>query len=128
MIRRPPRSTRTYTLFPYTTRFRSDEGGNRGGVHQARSVGPSRAQRLFLFQPPAMDDLEAGRREEDQPVDAVEQRTIGAGERGVDMAPPDAVRIAFGLQRIDGVAEVVRRLRRRADAPALEQEIGRAHV
>src|SRR3546814_16497985 len=25
MIRRPPRSTRTYTLFPYTTLFRSDE-------------------------------------------------------------------------------------------------------
>src|SRR3546814_2807633 len=24
MYRRPPRSTRTYTLFPYTTRFRSD--------------------------------------------------------------------------------------------------------
>src|SRR3546814_20059238 len=23
MLRRPPRSTRTYTLFPYTTRFRS---------------------------------------------------------------------------------------------------------
>src|SRR3546814_2549807 len=27
MIRRPPRSTRTYTLFPYTTLFRSDTGG-----------------------------------------------------------------------------------------------------
>src|SRR3546814_8471138 len=26
MIRRPPRSTRTYTLFPYTTLFRSDRG------------------------------------------------------------------------------------------------------
>src|SRR3546814_12379600 len=26
MIRRPPRSTRTDTLFPYTTRFRSPEG------------------------------------------------------------------------------------------------------
>src|SRR3546814_7048947 len=25
MIRRPPRSTRTYTLFPYTTLFRSDD-------------------------------------------------------------------------------------------------------
>src|SRR3546814_13690087 len=25
MIRRPPRSTCTYTLFPYTTRFRSDK-------------------------------------------------------------------------------------------------------
>src|SRR3546814_4169713 len=27
MIRRPPRSTRTYTLFPYTTLFRSTVGG-----------------------------------------------------------------------------------------------------
>src|SRR3546814_3338573 len=27
MIRRPPRSTRTDTLFPYTTLFRSPEGG-----------------------------------------------------------------------------------------------------
>src|SRR3546814_21043932 len=26
MIRRPPRSTRTYTLFPYTTLFRSAAG------------------------------------------------------------------------------------------------------
>src|SRR3546814_18757054 len=26
MIRRPPRSTRTDTLFPYTTRFRSEAG------------------------------------------------------------------------------------------------------
>src|SRR3546814_572987 len=25
MIRRPPRSTRTYTLFPYTTLFRSED-------------------------------------------------------------------------------------------------------
>src|SRR3546814_8223803 len=32
MIRLPPRSTRTDTLFPYTTLFRSpDDGGNRGG-------------------------------------------------------------------------------------------------
>src|SRR3546814_5229135 len=28
MIRRPPRSTRTDTLFPYTTLFRSKEGDN----------------------------------------------------------------------------------------------------
>src|SRR3546814_3909942 len=28
MIRRPPRSTRTDTLFPYTTLFRSPEGGS----------------------------------------------------------------------------------------------------
>src|SRR3546814_3010307 len=29
MIRRPPRSTRTDTLFPYTTLFRSDDGKHR---------------------------------------------------------------------------------------------------
>src|SRR3546814_19063676 len=37
MIRRPPRSTRTDTLFPYTTLFRSqgvDPGLGRGGVAQ----------------------------------------------------------------------------------------------
>src|SRR3546814_13242320 len=30
MIRRPPRSTRTDTLFPYTTLFRSRGAGSRG--------------------------------------------------------------------------------------------------
>src|SRR3546814_7295703 len=33
MIRRPPRSTRTDTLFPYTTLFRSGVGVGRGGRH-----------------------------------------------------------------------------------------------
>src|SRR3546814_6864406 len=32
LIRRPPRSTRTYTLFPYTTLFRSQRGGVVGAV------------------------------------------------------------------------------------------------
>src|SRR3546814_18515511 len=32
MIRRPPRSTRTDTLFPYTTLFRSMPGRDPGGV------------------------------------------------------------------------------------------------
>src|SRR3546814_4386629 len=45
MIRRPPRSTRTDTLFPYTTLFRSSEramvaGGTLAGLHPAMS-GPS---------------------------------------------------------------------------------------
>src|SRR3546814_6170522 len=41
MIRRPPRSTRTDTLFPYTTLFRSGAGdhpGNRADLHRARHV------------------------------------------------------------------------------------------
>src|SRR3546814_3801045 len=35
MIRRPPRSTRTDTLFPYTTLFRSD-GGHRRDIDRNR--------------------------------------------------------------------------------------------
>src|SRR3546814_13702697 len=38
MIRRPPRSTRTYTLFPYTTLFRSFQPDDRvGGLRGAES-------------------------------------------------------------------------------------------
>src|SRR3546814_12432938 len=35
MIRRPPRSTRTDTLFPYTTLFRSGREMRRGGKAEA---------------------------------------------------------------------------------------------
>src|SRR3546814_8775892 len=46
MIRRPPRSTRTDTLFPYTTLFRSkaarraQPAPGHGGGRQARRAGP----------------------------------------------------------------------------------------
>src|SRR6056297_3004297 len=41
MIRRPPRSTRTDTLFPYTTLFRSRRGARRShGLTGARTRGP----------------------------------------------------------------------------------------
>src|SRR3546814_8019310 len=66
MIRRPPRSTRTDTLFPYTTLFRSDHPGVErrlprravgpfGDADEARrSVGPrlaveARAERAVFF-------------------------------------------------------------------------------
>src|SRR3546814_10157781 len=48
MIRRPPRSTRTDTLFPYTTRFRSELGSERLGAHgsgQGQRPGRWRAPR-----------------------------------------------------------------------------------
>src|SRR3546814_12769448 len=38
MIRRPPRSTRTDTLFPYTTLFRSRHGSNRRALRLARQL------------------------------------------------------------------------------------------
>src|SRR3546814_20221952 len=38
MIRRPPRSTRTDTLFPYTTLFRSEAGRINGGRGEGVAV------------------------------------------------------------------------------------------
>src|SRR3546814_18783882 len=42
MIRRPPRSTRTDTLFPYTTLFRSNKGG---GIRRQADAGGHSPQR-----------------------------------------------------------------------------------
>src|SRR3546814_4608662 len=58
MIRRPPRSTRTYTLFPYTTLFRSRARRLR---HQALRIHPHRFHREILRHTGAalvVDDLE----------------------------------------------------------------------
>src|SRR3546814_2074483 len=46
MIRRPPRSTRTDTLFPYTTLFRSVRDGEGGSAKKSLSYSP--AIRLWL--------------------------------------------------------------------------------
>src|SRR3546814_15715367 len=78
MIRRPPRSTRTDTLFPYTTLFRSSEGANGGfessgpdivaaiaafreaAPHVARVIGFGNcdaASAFLLHQPPELDGV-----------------------------------------------------------------------
>src|SRR3546814_774533 len=47
MIRRPPRSTRTDTLFPYTTLFRSKQDDENGSDHGQPGIGkPERAPAL----------------------------------------------------------------------------------
>src|SRR3546814_9578276 len=47
MIRRPPRSTRTDTLFPYTTLFRSDQNeGELADLGEARRDGQRRPRRI----------------------------------------------------------------------------------
>src|SRR3546814_2348818 len=64
MIRRPPRSTRTDTLFPYTTLFRSPaletaliEGLNGSGIHAVRiGMGPT----PMLYYAEAVQDVDGG--------------------------------------------------------------------
>src|SRR3546814_14604698 len=72
MIRRPPRSTRTDTLFPYTTLFRSREGGGAGdrqwrqdGCGGCSSGGPAgngarRAQRRAAPEYDGAQDVASG--------------------------------------------------------------------
>src|SRR3546814_11676780 len=47
MIRRPPRSTRTDTLFPYTTLFRSANSNPAGLPPQRHFCAPSRRWRRY---------------------------------------------------------------------------------
>src|SRR3546814_7882241 len=71
MIRRPPRSTRTDTLFPYTTLFRSLLRPPRGEAHHLRLTLMPRA---FIEQHPAgerLDHLQRGKRRL-QPLETVE--------------------------------------------------------
>src|SRR3546814_11507871 len=62
MVRRPPRSTRTYTLFPYTTLFRSgvEVGGAREPRQQRRVLdrvpAPEAAPAEHLVAPPRAED------------------------------------------------------------------------
>src|SRR3546814_9059603 len=56
MVRRPPRSTRTDTLFPYTTLFRSppaEEVGRRSRI--AAAVTPSQAPKPQIFEAPMVN-------------------------------------------------------------------------
>src|SRR3546814_11680675 len=48
MIRRPPRSTRTATLFPYTTLFRSSVGRRTRGRLQPRSDAVEIVDQIFV--------------------------------------------------------------------------------
>src|SRR3546814_13376473 len=74
MIRRPPRSTRTDTLFPYTTLFRSVDAHATGRqrIREAQLDAPVEAQHLGL----------AGRREAVEGVEVAERRRDGEAEVG----------------------------------------------
>src|SRR3546814_1498352 len=92
MIRRPPRSTRTDTLFPYTTLFRSEavHGDAVGGevVGEAARHGGDGALRRRRVQPV----LDAGMRREAADVEDraaagradMRRRRLGAEERALD--------------------------------------------
>src|SRR3546814_14830208 len=88
MIRRPPRSTRTDTLFPYTTLFRSRIHGLRrrqqlAGAGQVRYIGMDLARvHRIAFQPVDLSTLDLG-----IPIGALDQthhQAMAAALRQID--------------------------------------------
>src|SRR3546814_17786474 len=79
MIRRPPKSTRTDTLFPYTTLFRSH--------HAIKGAGPVSRNPVFNFyhdRPAAVGNVEFDFR-----IGQLEARLLGRGEIGKLEPAPD---------------------------------------
>src|SRR3546814_10621611 len=68
MIRRPPRSTRTDTLFPYTTLFRSGDNAQEGKASKPRDRAEDQ-----------QDEKKAGRIESQNQLGKVPQRTDTGG-------------------------------------------------
>src|SRR3546814_13888556 len=84
MIRRPPRSTRTDTLFPYTTLFRSDE------EHEGEHVAPldlrvESAERDELGEDEGGDEAADHVAEPAQHADHEGDRADGEADRWVDV-------------------------------------------
>src|SRR3546814_16436313 len=105
MIRRPPRSTRTDTLFPYTTLFRSEDHQRLCDARQSRPCTETARDRLCAGPPRQGDfseELEAvrGRQHEGlgRPPDAA-LRQVGQAADG----PEDRKSDAKGKSVSDGV-------------------------
>src|SRR3546814_12461541 len=123
MIRRPPRSTRTDTLFPYTTLFRSLLAQLPGQVRRGRAE-----DHVDLLE--GSDEVLL-----DQAADFLRLEVVGivvtGGQRvGADHdAPLDLVTEAFGARALVEVGEVDRFFAAIAESDAIEpREIGRGQI
>src|SRR3546814_15312147 len=100
MIRRPPRSTRTDTLFPYTTLFRSVVDAVRPEDRVERR-GDDRAEPIFQERPggvlAARPASEIGAREQDL---RRRKARVVEDEVGVGIARPDGVIAPAGEQPV----------------------------
>src|SRR3546814_2060150 len=94
MVRRPPRSTRTDTLFPYTTLFRSADRENEprqrdGAGQQCRSVPPPRGQKRRA------QTAQKGERENDQQQSRVRHGRVRSEEHTSELQ--SLMRISYAV-------------------------------
>src|SRR3546814_7355938 len=98
MIRRPPRSTRTDTLFPYTTLFRSISGRiGRSLVTPGGLVSASQATPLAVIQQtdPMFVDMQQSSAELTALRQAIESGGVTAGSASVRLRLDDGSRYGF---------------------------------
>src|SRR3546814_15846599 len=100
MIRRPPRSTRTDTLFPYTTLFRSRAlGGQIGAVDRRRRVDRRRERAAEQYLAPARRELAARLAHDRRGILAANPEGIGGEASGFGGKRHDAREQAAGAGR-----------------------------
>src|SRR3546814_4401312 len=97
MRRLPPRSTRTDTLFPYTTLFRSAEGGDRDAGRLGDADGVADLHLAAVGQ--ARGDHVLGDVARGVGGRAVDLGRVLAGERAAAVAGPAAVGVDDDLDR-----------------------------
>src|SRR3546814_8575714 len=119
MIRRPPRSTRTDTLFPYPTLFRS--------LRDTRQPARQRDRARRIVDPPIVSVNVSRRRAHAEDAarreDRLDLETLDSGVAGVLEGGTDAA-LALDLDAL-----VVRVECRSIDLQhSIEKQIGRAHV
>src|SRR3546814_10901724 len=125
MIRRPPRSTRTDTLFPYTTLFRSE-----GATQFFR---PLMSNDLILGAVGVLQfDVAAYRLKDEYGVESAFEQVQVATARWIKCA--DAKKLEEFREKnamnlaIDGAGELVYLAPTRVNLQLAQEQIGRAHV
>src|SRR3546814_14659663 len=120
MIRRPPRSTRTDTLFPYTTLFRSGDGAAvaRGLRHHTHV-----RQKRIRVRLSHADDLHRRARWNDGPALSGKRAGDAVGqERSRDLDPkPPGGGFRNSIAERDGVRSGMRE-QKRSDRKSVEEE------
>src|SRR3546814_3289528 len=122
MIRRPPRSTRTDTLFPYTTLFRSEGVDDR----KVEILEPA-LQRRAIAQPARQPDAAL---RQDKGC-GFEKKALGVPAYDSRLAEPEIDAIRAALQRYHITVGRKRRVGGDVEghaAAAVGDQIGRAHV
>src|SRR3546814_11644652 len=114
MIRRPPISTRTYTLFPYTSLFRSNQNITGGSSLNLRGLGPDATLTLLNGARLAYDGFTQATDVAVIPVAAIDRMEVLL----------DGASALYGSDAVGGVANII--LKRDYDGEELTTRYGRA--